>query len=110
LPAGDVSGACEVLVRPESVAIGVTGPANAAGAEVVRGASGHDQLVGLRLESGLVIGSRWLGYPPWHLGDRVHVWIEGPAEVLPRENGSGARVVVPVGVEPGLSRRFRSVD
>lgn len=89
LPAGGVEGACDVLVRPESVAIGVSGPSNSAHAEVVtRRFFGHDQLVGLRLESGQVICSRRLGYPAWHPGDRVQAWIEGPVEVLPRANGS----------------------
>jgi iron(III) transport system ATP-binding protein len=89
LPAGDVDGACDVLVRPESVAIGVSGPASAASAEVVtRRFFGHDQLVGLRLRSGQVITSRRLGYPAWHPGDHVQAWIEGPVEVLPRANGS----------------------
>jgi iron(III) transport system ATP-binding protein len=86
----DVDGAVDVLVRPESVAIGVSGPASAASAEVVtRRFFGHDQLVGLRLSSGQVVSSRRLGFPAWHPGDHVHVWIEGPAEVLPRRsNGS----------------------
>ena len=86
-----------MLVRPESVAIGVSGPSSAAAAEVVtRRFFGHDQLVGLKLPSGQVICSRRLGYPAWHPGDRVHAWIEGPVEVLPRENG----VVPPAAVAP----------
>ena len=89
LPAGEVDGACDVLVRPESVAIGMSGPASAASAEVVtRRFFGHDQLVGLRLASGQVICSRRLGFPAWHPGDHVQAWIEGPVEVLPRANGS----------------------
>jgi iron(III) transport system ATP-binding protein len=81
----DVDGAVDVLVRPESVAIGVSGPASAASAEVItRRFFGHDQLVGLRLSSGHVVSSRRLGFPAWHPGDHVQVWIEGPAEVLPR--------------------------
>jgi iron(III) transport system ATP-binding protein len=89
LPTGnDVAGDVDVLVRPESVAIGVSGPANAASAQVItRRFFGHDQLVGLQLASGQVVSSRRLGYPAWHPGDHVHVWIDGPVEVLPRENG-----------------------
>ena len=88
LPAGEVSGACDVLVRPESVAIGVSGPSSAAHAEVVsRRFFGHDQLVGLRLASGQLICSRRLGFPAWHPGDHVQAWIEGPAEILPRDDG-----------------------
>jgi protoporphyrinogen oxidase len=52
---------------------------------------GHDQLVGLRLASGQRICALRLGYPPWHPGDRVQVWIEGPVEILPRENGGATR-------------------
>ncbi len=85
VPATGVSGACDLLVRPESVAIGVSGPASAAHAEVVsRRFFGHDQLLGLRLPSGQQISSRRLSYPAWHPGDRVQAWIEGPVEVLPR--------------------------
>ena len=68
-----------MLVRPEGLAVGVSGPASAARAEVVsRRFFGHDQLLGLRLQSGRVVRSRRLGYPAWHPGDHVQVWIEGP--------------------------------
>jgi iron(III) transport system ATP-binding protein len=77
-------GAVEVLIRPESVAIGITGPPDATEAEVVgRRFYGHDQLVELRLPSGHRVSSRRLGFPAWHPGDRVQVWVEGPADVLP---------------------------
>ena len=83
-------GSVDVLVRPESVAIGLRGPQGAPSAEVVsRQFYGHDQLVELRLPSGQVIHSRRLGFPPWHPGDRVNAWIEGPADVLPRVAGNG---------------------
>ena len=86
---GAASGPVDVLVRPESLAVGLHGPQSAAGAEVVsRRFFGHDQLVELRLPSGRVVRSRRLGFPPWHPGDRVQVWIDGPADVLPRD-GSG---------------------
>jgi iron(III) transport system ATP-binding protein len=77
-------GTVEVLIRPESVAIGITGPPDATEAEVVgRRFYGHDQLVELRLPSGRRVSSRRLGFPAWHPGDRVQVWVEGPADVLP---------------------------
>jgi iron(III) transport system ATP-binding protein len=80
-----VEGAVDVLVRPEGLAVGVSGPSGAAHAEVVsRRFFGHDQLLGLRLRSGQVVRSRRLGYPAWHPGDHVQVWIEGPVEVLPQ--------------------------
>jgi iron(III) transport system ATP-binding protein len=81
-----ISGPVEVLIRPESVAIGLSGPQNGADAEVVaRRFFGHDQLIELRLASGRTIRSRRLGFPAWHPGDRVRVWVDGPADVLPRE-------------------------
>jgi len=92
-PASDQrhDGDVDVLVRPESLAVGLSGPASAASAEVVsRRFFGHDQLVGLRLESGQQVCARRLGYPPWHPGDRVQVWIEGPVEILPRDRGAAA--------------------
>jgi iron(III) transport system ATP-binding protein len=80
-----VEGAVDVLVRPESLAVGISGPGNAAEAEVVaRRFYGHDQLIELRLRSGRRVRSRRLGFPAWHPGDRVRVWIEGPADFLPR--------------------------
>ncbi|HSI81270.1 MAG TPA: ABC transporter ATP-binding protein [Solirubrobacterales bacterium] len=80
------SGPVDVLVRPESVAIGINGPASAAEAEVTgRRFYGHDQLVELRLRaSGRTIRSRRLGFPAWHPGDHVRVWIDGPVDALPR--------------------------
>jgi iron(III) transport system ATP-binding protein len=79
------SGPVDVLVRPESVAIGISGPASAAEADVIgRRFYGHDQLIELRLPSGRTVRSRRLGFPAWHPGDRVRVWIDGPADVLAR--------------------------
>jgi iron(III) transport system ATP-binding protein len=81
-----IDGPVDVLIRPESIAIGLSGPEGAAGAEVVgRRFFGHDQLVELRLGSGRTVRSRRLGFPAWHPGDRVRAWVDGPADVLPRE-------------------------
>lgn len=84
-----LEGTVDVVVRPESLAIGISGPSSAAEAEVVgRRFYGHDQLVELRLPSGRTIHSRRLGFPAWHPGDRVRVWVDGPAEVMPRASGT----------------------
>jgi iron(III) transport system ATP-binding protein len=81
----ELEGPVDVLIRPESVAIGLSGPQNAADAEVVaRSFYGHDQLVELKLPSGRVVRSRRFGFPAWHEGDRVRVWVDGPTDVLPR--------------------------
>jgi iron(III) transport system ATP-binding protein len=92
LPIGrHLSGPVDVLIRPESVAIGISGPKDACDAEVVgRRFYGHDQLVALSLPSGQRVHSRRLGFPAWHPGDHVRVWVEGPADALPREEGAGA--------------------
>jgi iron(III) transport system ATP-binding protein len=82
--AGDLAGTVEVVIRPESVAIG-TGPAREPQAEAVvvkRSFYGHDQLVHLQLPSGLQLRSRRLGFPAWHPGDRVRVWIDGPVSAV----------------------------
>ena len=80
-----VDGEVDVLIRPESVAIGISGPPEAAQAEVVhRRFFGHDQLIVLRLRSGHTIRSRQLGFPAWHSGDSVRVWVDGPTDVIPR--------------------------
>jgi iron(III) transport system ATP-binding protein len=84
-------GPVDVLVRPESVAIGISGPDRAAEAEVVsRQYFGHDQLIELRLRSGQTVRSRRLGFPAWHPGDRVRAWVDGPADVLPRARDDSA--------------------
>jgi hypothetical protein len=71
-------------VRPESVAIGHRSSRDADAQAVVVGRSfyGHDQLVQLALPSGLRLRSRRLGFPAWHPGDRVRVWIDGPVSAL----------------------------
>jgi iron(III) transport system ATP-binding protein len=81
-----IEGPVDVLVRPESIAIGISGPEGAASAEVIgRRFFGHDQLVELRLASGQTVRSRRLGFPAWHEGDRVRAWVDGPTDVLPRD-------------------------
>jgi iron(III) transport system ATP-binding protein len=88
LPArGPGDGPVKVRVRPESLAIGTAGPSpprDAQQAEIIsRRFYGHDQLLELRLPSGRVVRSRRLGFPAWHPGDHVRVWIDGPADVTP---------------------------
>ena len=87
LPRAEVSfeGPAEVVVRPESIAIGVhaEGGQRASAAKVVaREFFGHDQLVTVELDSGMRLRSRRLGFPAWHPGDRVRVWIDGPVTVF----------------------------
>jgi iron(III) transport system ATP-binding protein len=83
----EADGPVDVLLRPESIAIGLTGPDHAAQAEIVgRRFFGHDQLIELRLPSGQMIRSRRLGFPAWHSGDKVRAWIDGPTDVLPRDD------------------------
>ena len=80
-------GPAEVIVRPESFAVGTGTPGRATDAHdatvVDRDFYGHDQLLQLELASGLRIRSRRPGFPAWHPGDRVRVWVEGPVTVLP---------------------------
>jgi len=85
---GGLAGEVEVLVRPESLAIGTGEPPDrrsAAATVVSRSFYGHDQLVELRLASGRTVRARRLGFPAWHPGDRVRVWLDGPADVLARD-------------------------
>jgi iron(III) transport system ATP-binding protein len=81
-------GEVDVLLRPESLAIGTMEPRDRSSQEatvVARSSYGHDQLVELRLPSGRTVRARRLGFPAWHPGDRVRVWIDGPADVLTRD-------------------------
>ena len=76
-------GAISIAIRPESLAIGLEAPARAVDAEIVgRHFYGHDQMLRLRLASGRELRCRRLGFPAWHPGDRVKVWVEGPVDVL----------------------------
>ena len=79
------AGAVEVVIRPEAVAIGLT----AAGREDARRAVVEARALlrprparQLRLASGRGIRSRRLGFPAWHPGDHVRVWIEGPVTTV----------------------------
>ncbi|HZB75275.1 MAG TPA: ABC transporter ATP-binding protein [Solirubrobacteraceae bacterium] len=82
--ASDLDGVVQLVVRPESVAIGHRPSRDADAKAVVVGRSfyGHDQLVELELPSGRRLRSRRLGFPAWHEGDRVRVWIDGPVTAL----------------------------
>ena len=81
--APELTGRVNVVIRPESVAIG-TGPASGRAEAVVvaRSFYGHDQLVHVELPSGLRLRSRRLGFPAWHPGDRVRIWIDGPVSAV----------------------------
>jgi len=64
------------------------------GAEAVvlqRSFFGHDQLLQLELADGLRVRARRLGFPAWHPGDHVRVWLDGPASALQPERGGTAR-------------------
>jgi iron(III) transport system ATP-binding protein len=79
-----LSGSVDVVIRPESIAIGSYAgrEPHAEAIVVARSFYGHDQLVHLELPSGLRLRSRRLGFPAWHPGDRVRVWIDGPVSAL----------------------------
>jgi iron(III) transport system ATP-binding protein len=80
----ELAGSVHVVIRPESLAIG-SGPSREPQAEalvVARSFYGHDQLVHLELPSGLRLRSRRLGFPAWHPGDRVRIWVDGPVTAV----------------------------
>jgi iron(III) transport system ATP-binding protein len=82
--APDLAGRVQVVIRPESVAIGSGRGREPQTEALVVGRSfyGHDQLLQLELPSGLRLRSRRLGFPTWHPGDRVRVWIDGPVSAV----------------------------
>jgi len=85
---GGLSGEVDVLLRPESLAVGTTeatdGRPSQPATVVSRSFYGHDQMLRLQLPSGQTVRARRLGFPAWHPGDRVRVWIEGPADAVAR--------------------------
>jgi iron(III) transport system ATP-binding protein len=78
--AAELAGDVHVVIRPESVAIGLGQGSDAV--VVARSFYGHDQLVHLELPSGLRVRSRRLGFPAWHPGDRVRIWVDGPVTAV----------------------------
>jgi iron(III) transport system ATP-binding protein len=78
--AAELAGDVHVVIRPESVAIGL-GPGSEA-IVVARSFYGHDQLLQLELPSGLRLRSRRLGFPAWHPGDRVRISVDGPVTAV----------------------------
>jgi iron(III) transport system ATP-binding protein len=88
----ELAGDVEVVLRPESVAVGmgVTPEAHARAVVVSRAFYGHDQLLELELASGLRVRSRRLGFPAWHPGDHVRVWVDGPVSTLAPDQPAGA--------------------
>jgi iron(III) transport system ATP-binding protein len=85
--AGDLDGAVEVVIRPESVGVGMRGVRERGADAVVvqRAFFGHDQVLHLELENGVRLRARRLGFPAWHPGDHVRVWLDGPATALARD-------------------------
>lgn len=85
-------GPVDVLLRPESIAVGdpaappppgAPGHGREARATVVaRSFYGADQLIRLELDSGRRVSSRRPGFARWQVGDRVCVWVEGPVKAL----------------------------
>lgn len=85
VPAGGAAGGVDILIRPESLSVAAQSTSRSVPAEVIsRRFFGHDQMLELKLRSGRVVRSRQLGFPTWHAGDRVHVRIDGPADVIAR--------------------------
>jgi iron(III) transport system ATP-binding protein len=86
--ASGLEGEVDVLLRPEAVAVDAGRPATSAETLKARITGrtfyGHDQLLDVELPSGTKIRSRRLSWPAWHPGDSVRVWLDGPANVLPR--------------------------
>ncbi len=96
-----VAGPVDVLVRPESVAIGPpvsstggpgagdtggNGRARVPATVVGRAFYGSEQVIRLELGSGLRLSSRRPSFVSCQVGEPVSVWIEGPVTVLAREH------------------------
>jgi iron(III) transport system ATP-binding protein len=85
-------GPVDVVIRPESVGVGLSAMRDHGADAVVvqRSFFGHDQLLQLELRDGVRLRSRRLGFPAWHPGDHVRVWLDGPASALSPADDHGA--------------------
>jgi iron(III) transport system ATP-binding protein len=88
----ELTGPVDVVIRPESIAVGHrSARGDEAQAVVVnRSFFGHDQVLELELASGRRLRSRRLGFPAWHPGDHVRVWVDGPVTALDPDQPAGA--------------------
>jgi iron(III) transport system ATP-binding protein len=79
--AGVYEGEVETVLRPEALRLSRQrdGEATVVGREFY----GHDQLVKLRLSSGVILNSRLGGGPGFNVGERVSIEVEGPVVVFP---------------------------
>jgi iron(III) transport system ATP-binding protein len=88
----ELEGEVDVVIRPESVALAQgrapRGDRSYEGVVVAREYYGHDQLVVVELPSGRRVRSRSVGFPIWHPGDHVRVWVDGPVNALRRTDAS----------------------
>jgi iron(III) transport system ATP-binding protein len=78
---GACEGEVEAMLRPEALRLAEQpdGEATVIGREFY----GHDQLVKLRLSSGVILYSRLGGGPGFNVGERVSIGVEGPVVVFP---------------------------
>jgi iron(III) transport system ATP-binding protein len=81
---GAHEGEVDAMLRPEALRLAARpdGEATVIGREFY----GHDQLVKLRLSSGVTLLSRLGGGPGFKVGERVSIEVEGPAVVFPDIN------------------------
>ena len=79
-----LSGAVDILIRPESVSVGTGHDGGYDAIVVERVYYGHDQIVTLELSGGVRVRSRSIGFPAWHPGDRLQVRLTGPVTALVR--------------------------
>ncbi|MEM9516837.1 MAG: ABC transporter ATP-binding protein [Actinomycetota bacterium] len=84
--ADDLSGAVDVIVRPEAIRPASSADADAAGSParvVSRSFQGGDVLLGVELPSGAHVAVRAAGRTRWAEGDEVHVRVDGDVAVVP---------------------------
>jgi iron(III) transport system ATP-binding protein len=89
---GPASGMCQLVLRPESIALGPPRTASAVGVVLQIAYRGADALVVVQLASGTTVTASTPGHTPYRAGDVVGIAVLRPPTALPLEGTDATRL------------------